>query len=273
MNITEKDRIRRANTLKIYNKKRRGNSYEQMLGNEKAKQWKENLSKVRKGRKKSKEWIEKIKKSLKGKRCRPKDYRPSEETKRKMSISSKAIKNRPKGLKHWHYKYIDKQILKNLYWEQNLSVALVAKKLKVTIGAVNGRMKEYNIPRRSFSDMTRVAYLEGRLKNSGWPHTIKAKKYKNCRLKSSWELKVAKFLDSHKIKWEYEPISIKYKATDGKFHSYFPDFYLTNLKTFLEVKGKYSENDILKFNALRKKSDLIIIDKDNINNLEESILK
>ena len=273
MNITDKDRVRRSNTLRAYNKKRRGKSYEQMLGEEKANQWKDSLSKVRKGVKKSKEWRRRIKDSLKGKLCRPKGYRHSEETKLKMSIAQKAIKNRPVGIKHFRYISLDKETLYDLYWNKNFSMSMIAKKLNINIGIVHSRMKEYNIPRRSPSDKTRLAYLEGRLKILSWPNNIKAKKYKNYILKSSWELKVAMFLDKCKIKWEYEPISIKYKATDGKFHSYFPDFYLTDLKIFIEVKGRYLENDILKFNALRKKSKLIIIDKDNINNLEESILK
>jgi hypothetical protein len=273
MNITEKDRIRRGDTLKEYNKKRRGKSYEQMLGEEKAKQWKDNLSKVRKGIKKSKETREKMSKTRMGRVSRPKGYKHSEETKLKMSIAQKSVKNRPTGINHWHYVHLDKDILNDLYWNKNFSMFMIAKELDINIGIVNSRMNEYNIPRRSHSDKTRLAYLEGRLKILSWPNNIKAKKYKNYVLKSSWELKVALFLDAHNIKWEYEPISIKYKSVDGKFHSYFPDFYLNESDTFLEVKGRYVENDVLKFNELRKKAKLIIIDKDNLNNLEETILK
>lgn len=65
-----------------------------------------------------------------------------------------------------------------------------------------------------------------------------------CR--SSWELIVCKFLDSHPsvFKWGSEELKIPYiKPTDGKIHHYFPDFLVIYkdkegniLKEILEVK-------------------------------------
>lgn len=65
-----------------------------------------------------------------------------------------------------------------------------------------------------------------------------------CR--SSWELSVCKFFDSHPsiYKWGSEEISIPYvKPTDGKVHRYYPDFIVVYkdkegnlLKELIEVK-------------------------------------
>lgn len=65
-----------------------------------------------------------------------------------------------------------------------------------------------------------------------------------CR--SSWELSVCKFFDSHPsvYKWGSEEISIPYvKPTDGRVHKYFPDFIVVYkdkegnlIKELVEVK-------------------------------------
>lgn len=53
--------------------------------------------------------------------------------------------------------------------------------------------------------------------------------------RSSWERRLAEFLDKQKIQWEYESISIPYEF-ESKVHRYIPDFILPEYKTILEVK-------------------------------------
>jgi hypothetical protein len=54
------------------------------------------------------------------------------------------------------------------------------------------------------------------------------------RLRSSWELMFAVFLDLLDIKWTYE--EHKFLKKDGR-HRYIPDFYLVDYDKFVEIKG------------------------------------
>ena len=71
-------------------------------------------------------------------------------------------------------------------------------------------------------------------------HPIKYKKhlYKSkfgiiINMKSSWEVQYAKYLDSLNLIWRYEPEGFPL----GNGHRYFPDFYLSDLNEYHEVKG------------------------------------
>lgn len=56
-------------------------------------------------------------------------------------------------------------------------------------------------------------------------------KYKNIWMKSSWEVKYARWLDKQNIKWLYEP-----KTFDLGNTTYTPDFKLKGRK-YIEIKG------------------------------------
>lgn len=56
--------------------------------------------------------------------------------------------------------------------------------------------------------------------------------YKNIYMRSGWEVKYAKWLDSKNIKWEYEKETFKLKET-----TYTPDFYLPEQNIYVEIKG------------------------------------
>ena len=63
--------------------------------------------------------------------------------------------------------------------------------------------------------------------------------YKNINMKSKLETKFAYFLDLLFIKWEYEPR--QFLLSNGI--PYIPDFYLPELKTWIETKGFIEENN------------------------------
>ena len=63
------------------------------------------------------------------------------------------------------------------------------------------------------------------------------------KLDGSWELAVAKFLDSHNIKWTRNKKRFDYIDPTGKNRTYCPDFYLLETNTFIEVKGYITELD------------------------------
>ena len=71
----------------------------------------------------------------------------------------------------------------------------------------------------------------------------------NVIYRSHWELKLMSYLDRHPhvVKWCSEEIVIPYKSPiDGRWHRYFPDFYVEQInrskkkeKILIEVKPKY----------------------------------
>lgn len=88
--------------------------------------------------------------------------------------------------------------------------------------------------------------------------------YKGTRMRSSWEVIVAKWLDNKNITWEYEPVV--FKLPNGRH--YIPDFRLSDLNCFLEVKGWLKQDDVLKMNEfVRAGNQLIYVDDVSKNDL------
>lgn len=76
-------------------------------------------------------------------------------------------------------------------------------------------------------------------------------------LESSWELEVAKFLDSLNVKW-IRPKFILWVDRKGKNRRYFPDFYLPDYDLYLDPKNEYCmEIDKDKLECVGKKINLI----------------
>lgn len=76
---------------------------------------------------------------------------------------------------------------------------------------------------------------------------IKKIKYKNIWMRSSWEIKYAKYLDSKNIVWKYE-----FKRFDLGNTTYTPDFYLPETNEYIEIKGWWRGNSKLKFDIFLK---------------------
>ena len=56
----------------------------------------------------------------------------------------------------------------------------------------------------------------------------------NIVYRSSWELKLMMYLDTHPnvLKWGSEEIVIPYESpVDGRMHRYFPDFFVEQINT------------------------------------------
>tara|TARA_R110000803_G_scaffold210224_1_gene281472 strand:- start:15 stop:458 length:444 start_codon:yes stop_codon:yes gene_type:complete len=90
--------------------------------------------------------------------------------------------------------------------------------------AYQGKFKPQN-PRKYMGDCTNIVY------------------------RSHWELKLMSYLDKHPkvTNWASEEVVIPYKSPiDGRWHRYFPDFYVEQInksnkkeKILIEVKPKY----------------------------------
>lgn len=90
--------------------------------------------------------------------------------------------------------------------------------------------------------------------------------YNGHKLKGSWELKVAEWLDKNNISWESEVNPQNYFWDNG-WHMYFPDFYLHEYNVYLEVKGYKRSRDESKWSQF--KDTLVIIDSTIINKLDD----
>lgn len=77
---------------------------------------------------------------------------------------------------------------------------------------------------------------------------VKTVMYNGVKLKGSWELEVAKWLDSHNIVWNHEVAGILYEWNGVR--TYFPDFYLPDYEMYVEVKGYETDRDRAKWAAV-----------------------
>lgn len=72
-------------------------------------------------------------------------------------------------------------------------------------------------------------------------------KYKGIKMRSSYEVAYAKYLDNSKVKWQYEP-----KAFDLGNCTYRPDFYLPKKNLYIEIKGFWRDDAKKKFKLFKK---------------------
>lgn len=85
----------------------------------------------------------------------------------------------------------------------------------------------------------------------------------NIIYRSSWELKLMKYLDERKdvVKWGSEEIVIPYRSPiDGRVHRYFPDFLVTKINkdgiqetALIEVKPKSQTQPPKRQNKITKR--------------------
>lgn len=120
----------------------------------------------------------------------------------------------------------------------------------------------------------RLAVIEGRHK-APRPYGTKCIHYKHTswlgnveHLQGSWEKRVAEHLDLKQYTWCKPRTSFTY-TWNNNLHEYFPDFYIEELDAYIEVKGYKQDRDVAKWSQFPHK--LIIIDKTNLNNLDQVI--
>ena len=95
---------------------------------------------------------------------------------------------------------------------------------------------------------------------------VKLIEYNGIKLKGSWELKTAQWLDSLGVQWKHETNPQKYYWNDD-WHLYFPDFFLPEYSMYIEVKGYKTERDDAKWSQFNNK--LVVVDSKNVHNLHE----
>ena len=95
---------------------------------------------------------------------------------------------------------------------------------------------------------------------------VKNIEYKGIKLKGSWELLFAKWLDANNISWQHECKSFEYEWNGKRL--YFPDFYIPDLNLYVEIKGYETERDRNKWKVI---PNLIVIKKKEIDQIKKGI--
>ena len=86
------------------------------------------------------------------------------------------------------------------------------------------------------------------------------------KVRGRWEFIVANWLNENQIQWTNKLRGIKYQWNDNE-HTYFPDFLLTDLNIFIEVKGYQTERDLAKWKNF---SNLVVLKKNEIQRILNS---
>ena len=84
---------------------------------------------------------------------------------------------------------------------------------------------------------------------------------------SGYERKFMQYLDSKNFNWTKCKERFPYKDSDGKNHTYNPDFYLPDYNLYVEVKGMIRKNDPAKFEAFPKDKELVLVDCEKMKDL------
>ena len=95
---------------------------------------------------------------------------------------------------------------------------------------------------------------------------VKNIEYKGVKLKGSWELLFAQWLDKNSIEWKHEAKAFEYEWNGSRL--YFPDFYLPQLDLYVEVKGYETERDRQKWKVV---PNLLVIKKKEIEQIKRGI--
>ncbi len=251
--LTEKTREKISNSLKghiPWNKNNVGQFKHSKESIKKIKlslrKYYENNTSKNKGKKHSSET--KIKIGLKSK-----GRKHSEETKQKLSVLRMGKNNPMYGKKHTK-ESIEKQRQKTI-GENNY----LYKKTYVDVFGVDKANKLKN----------RLSKIHINNIINNIERNNKKYKYNHIYFRSTWEVKVAKWLDKHNILWEYESEKCVFKLSNNKYT--IVDFYLPQENKFIEVKGYWDDYSIYKFNAVKQNIDICIIDKRNINKINLNV--
>lgn len=87
---------------------------------------------------------------------------------------------------------------------------------------------------------------------------------REVRLESSWELRIAEFLDENNIRW-IRPKSLKWEDSNGISRRYFPDFYLVDGGIYLDPKNPFCiEKDAEKLEYFKDKISLCYGDVNDV---------
>jgi hypothetical protein len=175
---------------------------------------------------------------------------------------------------------IPKEDIRRMYWDEQMHPSQIAEIYGVCKQTITNKMKSYGIPFRTKSE-SRVgklnpiygvghteetrkklsySFVNGRkigfsLGTWGNHHKYLTPNQGEVTMRSGWEAKVADYLTSKGLDWYYEYEWLKV----GDIH-YLPDFFIPDLNTYIEVKGRKKRCDMDKFEKARALYNIILWD-------------
>lgn len=140
---------------------------------------------------------------------------------------------------------------KGLTASTDARIATVAEHLSNTMKGVHRNFSEDGLKRLSISTRSNMRKRYA----SGWEPTCgRCKKYSysspvagDIKVDGTWELAVARHLDSIGVIWCRNKKRFPYTKPNGTPSTYQPDFYVETWDTFIEVKGYETELDKAKW--------------------------
>lgn len=88
------------------------------------------------------------------------------------------------------------------------------------------------------------------------------------KVNGNWEYLVAEYLNNNNIKWTNKIEELFKYYYNGQYRRYYPDFYLIDYDTYIEVKGYERPRDLLKWESVNKK--LIILKLNEIKDIKNN---
>jgi hypothetical protein len=139
-------------------------------------------------------------------------------------------------------------------------------KLKLSKTSKGRKYDDEYKKRHSISMKKAVQKYPGSYTKNNVVGRVKNIEYKGVKLKGSWELIFVKWLDDNGIQWEHETKSFQYEWNG--IRTYYPDFYLTDLDLYVEVKGFERERDRAKWSVVPR---MIVIKSNNIKEIKNGV--
>lgn len=151
--------------------------------------------------------------------------------------------------------------------ETDHRVAEMSSKISLTMTGKPGK-------KHSPETREKMSLKKKELYASGWePICGRCKKYDytspvagTIKVDGTWELKVAKYLDTLGVKWSRNRKRFPYIKPDNKASTYQPDFFVDDWDTYIEVKGYETDLDRCKWSQFKEK--LLVWKADKIQTME-----
>ena len=163
-------------------------------------------------------------------------------------------------------KNLNKDEVQKLY-DSGLSLKKLAKHLGVsemTVQRLNlntrdkstaGKIADRNFTPEGLKKLSELA--KSRSLGGYRPHPNKGELYNGIWFDSKWEIRVAKTLDEHRIKWERPKKGFVWNDSGRK---YYPDFYLTDFDVYLDPKNPYLQvKDLEKITQAQQRNNIKVL--------------
>lgn len=137
--------------------------------------------------------------------------------------------------------------------EQKLDEALLLEQAWFTGRAANTQMKKLAPIPKGATDASKLAPWKGR-KTKGNAYRNTKTGYRpdiDLNVRSGWEANVCRIMRSYDIPFEFEPVVFSFPIKRGN-KSYCPDFYLPSTDEWIEVKGYFDSNSMIKMRRFKK---------------------